>query len=42
LVTHPEIAPTQAYLTSEFFSVELTEKKVYLGGMSVLSNPIKP
>jgi hypothetical protein len=37
LVTHPEIALDQARLTSEFFSVGLLEKKVYLGGMSILS-----
>jgi hypothetical protein len=37
LVTHPEIALNQARLTSEFIAVELSEKKVYLGGMSILS-----
>jgi hypothetical protein len=36
-VTHPEIAPNQARLTPEFFSVGLSEKKVYLGGISILS-----
>jgi hypothetical protein len=25
----------------KFFSVGLPEKKIYLGGMSILSNPIK-
>jgi hypothetical protein len=36
-VTHSEIAPNQTGLTPEFFSVGLSEKKVYLGGMSILS-----
>jgi hypothetical protein len=36
-VTHPEIALGQARLTLEFFACELLEKKVYLGGMSILS-----
>jgi hypothetical protein len=36
-VTHPEIAPGQARLTPEFFAGGLLEKKVYLGGMSILS-----
>jgi hypothetical protein len=36
-VTHPEIAPDQARLTPEFFVGGLLEKKVYLGGMSILS-----
>jgi hypothetical protein len=36
-VTHPRIAPGQACLTLELFAVELPEKKVYLGGMSILS-----
>jgi hypothetical protein len=35
-VTHPEIALSQARLTLEFFAGELTEKKVYLGVMSIL------
>jgi hypothetical protein len=35
--THPKIAPGQARLTPEFFAAELPEKKVYLGGMSILS-----
>jgi hypothetical protein len=33
----PEIALGQAYLTLKFFTVEFTEKKVYLGDMSILS-----
>jgi hypothetical protein len=37
MVTHPEISPGQAHLTLEFFAGELLEKKVYLGGMSILS-----
>jgi hypothetical protein len=37
LVTHPEIAPAQARLTPEFFTGGLLKKKVYLGGMSILS-----
>jgi hypothetical protein len=36
-VTHSEIAPGQARLTPEFFASGLLEKKVYLGGMSILS-----
>ena len=36
-VTHPQIAPGQARLTSEFFSNELPEKKLQLVGMSILS-----
>jgi hypothetical protein len=36
-VTHPEIALCQARLTLEFFVGGLPEKKVYLGGMSILS-----
>jgi hypothetical protein len=36
-VTHPEIALGQARLTSEFFSIGVPEKKVYLDGMSILS-----
>jgi hypothetical protein len=36
-VTHPEIAPGHACLTSEFYAVRLSEKKVYLGGMSIQS-----
>jgi hypothetical protein len=34
---HPEIASGQACLTIEFFAGGLPEKKVYLGGMSILS-----
>jgi hypothetical protein len=37
LVIHPEIAPGEGRLTSEFFTVGLLKKKVYLGGMSILS-----
>jgi hypothetical protein len=37
LVTHPKIAPGQARLTSKFFAGGLQKKKVYLGGMSILS-----
>jgi hypothetical protein len=36
-VTHSKIALGQARLTPEFFVVGLPEKKVYLGGMSILS-----
>jgi hypothetical protein len=36
-ITHAEIALSQACLILEFFSVGLPEKKVYLGGMSILS-----
>jgi hypothetical protein len=36
-VTHPEIASGQARLTLEFFAGGLLKKKVYLGGMSILS-----
>jgi hypothetical protein len=36
-VTHPEIAPGQTRLTSEFFAGGLPEKKVYLDGISILS-----
>jgi hypothetical protein len=32
-----EIAPDQACLTTEFFAGGFPEKKVYLGGMSILS-----
>ena len=35
-VTHPQITPGQARLTSEFFSYELPEKKLQLVGMSIL------
>jgi hypothetical protein len=37
LVTHPEIALDQACLTLDISAIGLTEKKVYLGGMSILS-----
>jgi hypothetical protein len=36
-ITHPEIALGQARLTPDFFTGGLPEKKVYLGGMSILS-----
>jgi hypothetical protein len=36
-VTHPEIASSQARLTSEFFAGGLLERKVYLDGISILS-----
>jgi hypothetical protein len=32
LVTYPEIALVHAHLTPKYFTVELLEKKVYLGG----------
>ena len=35
-VTHPQIAPSQARLISEFFSNELPEKKLQLVDMSIL------
>jgi hypothetical protein len=37
MVTHPEIAPSQARLTPEFFAGGLPKKKLYLGGMIILS-----
>jgi hypothetical protein len=36
-VTHPKTALGQARLTPEFFAGGLPKKKVYLGGMSILS-----
>jgi hypothetical protein len=36
-VTHPEITLSQVHLTPEFFVGGLLKKKVYLGGMSILS-----
>jgi hypothetical protein len=36
-VTHPKIAPGQARLTPEFFTGGLPKKKLYLGGMNILS-----
>jgi hypothetical protein len=36
-ITHPKIALGQTRLTPEFFTVGLSEKKIYLGGMSILS-----
>ena len=41
-VTHPQIAPSQARLTSEFFSNELPEKKLQLVDMSILSILLSP
>ena len=41
-VTHPEIAPSQARLTSEFFRDELPEKKLQLIDMSILSILLSP
>ena len=35
-VTHPQIAPGQARLTSEFFGDRLPEKKLQLIGISIL------
>ena len=35
-VTHPQISPGQAHLTSEFFGDEIPEKKLQLVGMSIL------
>ena len=35
-VTHPQISPSQARLTSEFFGDQLPEKKLQLVGMSIL------
>jgi hypothetical protein len=35
-ITHSEIASDQARLTPEFFAYGFLEKKVYLGGMSIL------
>jgi hypothetical protein len=35
-ITHPEIAPGQARLTPEFFADGLPEKKLQLGGISML------
>jgi hypothetical protein len=36
-VTHAEIAPGQARLTLKFFVVGHLKKKVYLGGVSILT-----
>jgi hypothetical protein len=41
-VTHPKIILGQARLTLKFFAVEFQEKKVYLGGISILSILLKP
>lgn len=41
-VTHHQIAPGQARLTSEFFSDELPEKKLQLVDMSILSILLSP
>ena len=40
--THPEIAPGQARLTSEFFRDRLPEKKLQLVGMSILLTLLSP
>jgi hypothetical protein len=37
LFTHPAIAPGQAHLTPEFFTIGLSEKNVYFDDMSILS-----
>jgi hypothetical protein len=37
MVIHPEIAPSQARLTPKFFAGGLPKKKLYLGGMIILS-----
>ena len=41
-VTHPQIAPGQARLTSEFFEELLPEKKLQLVGMSILLILLSP
>ena len=41
-VTHPQIAPSQARLTSEFFGDRLPEKKLQLVGMSILLILLSP
>ena len=41
-VTHPQIAPGQARLTSEFFGYRLPEKKLQLVGMSILLILLSP
>jgi len=41
-VTHPQIAPGQARLTSKFFADRLPEKKLQLVGMSILLILLSP
>src|SRR6185312_4764102 len=41
-VTHPQISPGQARLTSEFFGDRLPEKKLQLVGMSILLILLSP
>ena len=41
-VTHPQIAPGQARLTSEFFGDRLPEKKLQLVGMNILLILLSP
>src|SRR6185369_8824123 len=41
-VTHPQIAPGQAHLTSDFFGDQLSEKKLQLVGMSILLILLSP
>jgi hypothetical protein len=41
-VTHPEIAPSEARLTPEFFAGGLPEKNVYLDSMNILSILLSP
>jgi hypothetical protein len=44
MIIHPEIASGQTRLTLKFFTVRLLEKKVYFGGVSIISTllSIKP
>jgi len=42
IVTHPQISPGQARLTSEFFGNRLPEKKLQLVDMSILSIILSP
>ena len=41
-ITHPQVAPSQAHLTSKFFSNEVPEKKLQLIDMSILSILLSP
>jgi hypothetical protein len=41
-VIHPEIALGQARLTLKLFTLGLSEKKVYINDMSILSILLKP
>src|SRR6185312_9888639 len=41
-VTHPQISPGQARLTSEFFGDQLPEKKLQLIGMNILLILLSP